>query len=115
ASHVRPLRSPGTGTGAAPTVICGRPLGKRVFDGLIALVGCGHMSGLWCGIGPLALMIFDSPGPYHRGELWARDGYRGVRGFRGDRVVHHVVALAKLFETETPILESSVFRPSCKV
>ena|SRR5271163_1175751 len=50
-------------------VICGRPLGKRVFDGLIALVGCGHMSGLWCGIGPLALMIFDSPGPYHCGEL----------------------------------------------
>ena len=39
------------------------------FDGLIALVGCGHMSGLWCGIGPLALMIFDSPGPYHCGEL----------------------------------------------
>src|SRR5271163_1391586 len=50
-------------------IICGRPLGKRVFDGLIALVGCGHMSGLWCGIGPLALMIFDSPGPYHCGEL----------------------------------------------
>jgi hypothetical protein len=75
-----------------------------VFDALIALVGCGHMSGLLVRIGPLALMIFDSPGPYHYGELGARGECRGVRGFRCDRVVHHVVALANLFETETPIL-----------
>lgn len=52
-------------------------------------------------------MIFDSPGPYHYGELRARGGCRGVLGFRCDRVVHHVVALANLFETETSILESS--------
>ena len=52
-------------------------------------------------------MIFDSPGPYHYGELGARGGCRGVLGFRCDRVVHHVVALANLFETETSILESS--------
>ena len=44
------------------------------------------------------MMMFDSPGPYHCAELGARDGCRGVVGFRGDRVVHHVVALAKLLK-----------------
>ncbi len=68
-SAASPFTLPLAGQCPARPVICGRPLGKRVFDGLIALVGCGHMSGLWCGIGPLALMIFDSPGPYHCGEL----------------------------------------------
>ena len=53
-------------------------------------------------------MIFDSPGPYHYGELGARGGCQGVLGFRCDRVVHHVVALANFFETETSILESSL-------
>ena len=53
-------------------------------------------------------MIFDSPGPYHYGELGARGGCQGVLGFRCDRVVHHVVALANLFETETSIMESSL-------
>src|SRR5215469_8785434 len=33
-------------------------------------------------------MIFDSPGPYHYGELAARVGCQGVLGFRFDRVVH---------------------------
>ncbi|MGC2659321.1 MAG: hypothetical protein WA324_15280, partial [Bryobacteraceae bacterium] len=53
-------------------------------------------------------MIFDSPGPYHYGELWARGGCQSVLDFRCDRVVHHVVALANPFETETSISESSL-------
>ena len=79
-----------------------------VFDVLIALVGCGHMSGL--------LVRYRTAGPDDIRQSWslslqrarARGGCQGVLGFRCDRVVHHVVALANLFETETPILESSV-------
>ena len=55
-------------------------------------------------------MIFDSPGPYHYGAgSWLVADVRVSLGFRCDRVVHHVVALANLFETETSVLRGSLF------
>ena len=74
----------------------------------------GHMSGL--------LVRYRTAGPDYSTVLvpittassWLVAD-RGVLGFRCDRVVHHVVALANLFETETSVLESLfVVRPSCK-
>jgi hypothetical protein len=59
------------------------PIGKRFFDVTIdwsAAVICPAFFGTeHC---PLALMISDGPGPYHSGELDARDAWRGVPGFR---------------------------------
>jgi hypothetical protein len=77
-------------------VICGRPLGKG-FDGLIGLVGFGHMSGLLArAVSPLALMISDSSGPSHGREFRLVTVAGCPLPSVATQVDHHVSELAKL-------------------
>ncbi|MGH8584236.1 MAG: hypothetical protein ACREWG_15980, partial [Gammaproteobacteria bacterium] len=66
------------------------PIGKWFSFVLNVSAACGHMSGLFMRIFPLALMKFDGEGPSKMRALKLVTGYGVSLVFDRVRVVHHV-------------------------